>query len=54
MKKWRLLPLSVNDAFTNMAIDEVICRLNSRARAPNTVRFYRWKPSAVSIGVFRR
>ncbi len=54
MKKWRLLPLSVNDAFMNMAIDEAICRLNASGKAPNTVRFYRWKPSAVSIGCFQR
>lgn len=53
MKEWRLLPLNVDDAFTNMAIDEAVCWLNARGKAPNTVRFYRWKPSAVSIGYFQ-
>jgi lipoate-protein ligase A len=53
MKEWRLLPLNVDDAFTNMAIDEAVCRMNSQGKAPNTVHFYRWKPSAVSIGCFQ-
>ncbi len=53
MREWRLLPLNVSDAFTNMAIDEAVCRMNARGKAPNTVRFYRWKPSAVSIGCFQ-
>ncbi len=36
-----------------MAIDEAICRLRSQGKSPNTIRFYRWKPSAVSIGYFQ-
>jgi lipoate-protein ligase A len=45
--------LDVYDAYTNMAIDEALCILRSEGRSPNTVRFYRWKPSAVSIGYFQ-
>jgi lipoate-protein ligase A len=45
--------LDVNDAYRNMAIDEAICRLRSQDKSPNTIRFYRWKPSAVSIGYFQ-
>jgi lipoate-protein ligase A len=45
--------LDVNDAYRNMAVDEAICRLRSKGRSPNTIRFYRWKPSAVSIGYFQ-
>ena len=50
MDTWRLLPLETNNASMNMAIDEAI--LNSRidGEVPNTIRFYRWHPSAVSIG----
>ncbi len=50
---WRLLPLAVNDAYMNMAIDEAICRKRAEGLAPNTIRFYRWKPSAVSVGYFQ-
>ena len=37
----------------NMAVDEAICRLRSQGKSPNTIRLYRWKPSAVSIGYFQ-
>ena len=50
---WRIINLTINDAYTNMAIDEAICRLNSQGRSPNTIRLYRWLPSAVSIGYFQ-
>ncbi len=49
-EQWRLIRTGFNDAFTNMAIDEAILNSVVEAAAPNTVRFYRWKPSAVSIG----
>lgn len=51
--EYRLLPLTVEDAFTNMAIDEAISRAVGKGSAPPTLRFYRWKPSAVSIGCFQ-
>ena len=38
----------------NMAIDEAIFRARIEGLAPNTVRFYRWLPSAVSIGRFQK
>lgn len=50
---WRLSRLEVNDAFTNMAVDEAIMTARIEERVPNTLRFYRWKPSAVSIGRFQ-
>jgi lipoate-protein ligase A len=53
MTLWRLLKLDTYDAATNMAIDEAILRSRIRGKVPNTVRFYRWKPSAVSIGRFQ-
>ncbi len=53
MKAWRLLKLEMNDAFTNMAVDEAIVNARIRGLIPNTVRLYQWKPSAVSIGRFQ-
>ncbi len=50
MKPWRLLNLKIHNAFTNMAIDEAILTARTLNRAPNTLRFYKWKPSTVSIG----
>jgi len=53
MTVWRLLKLEVNDAFTNMAIDEAIVTALIKGLVPNTLRFYQWKPSAVSVGRFQ-
>jgi lipoate-protein ligase A len=53
MSTWRLLKLKTADAFTNMAIDEAIMKAKIEERVPNTLRFYQWKPSAVSIGRFQ-
>ena len=50
MVNWRLINLATHDAFSNMAIDEAILNARMRNEVPNTLRFYRWKPSAVSIG----
>jgi lipoyltransferase/lipoate-protein ligase len=50
---WRLLKLETYDAAMNMAIDEAVLRARIADKAPNTLRFYRWKPSAVSIGRFQ-
>ena len=50
MDTWRLLPLETHNAFMNMAIDEAILTARIANRVPNTLRFYRWQPSAVSIG----
>jgi lipoate-protein ligase A len=50
MDTWRLLPLETNNAAMNMAIDEAILTSRVNGQVPNTLRFYRWQPSAVSIG----
>jgi lipoate-protein ligase A len=34
----------------NMAIDEAIMQARINDEVPNTLRFYRWQPSAVSVG----
>ncbi len=53
MNVWRLLKLEVKDAFTNMAIDEAVLTARIAGKVPSTLRFYRWNPSAVSIGRFQ-
>ncbi len=53
MTVWRLLKLETKDAFANMSIDEAIITARIKGSVPNTLRFYRWNPSAVSIGRFQ-
>ncbi len=48
-----MIELETNDAYRNMAIDEAISEAIKADAAPPTIRFYRWKPSAVSIGYFQ-
>jgi lipoate-protein ligase A len=50
MDTWRLLTLETNNAAKNMAIDEAILTARIAGQVPNTLRFYRWQPSAVSVG----
>lgn len=50
MDTWRLLSLETNNAFMNMAIDEAILNSRINEKVSNTLRFYRWKPSAISVG----
>ena len=53
VEKWRLLDTGLHDAFYNMALDEAIAVARSKNLVPNTLRFFRWEPSAVSIGYFQ-
>lgn len=55
MKKeqWRLLQTDYGTASTNMAMDRAVLVANSEGKVPPTVRFYRWKPPAISIGYFQ-
>jgi lipoate-protein ligase A len=52
--EWRLLPMRIDGSFMSMAIDESLLKLNSQGKSPNTIRFWRWLPSTVSIGCFQR
>ena len=54
MAGWRLLKFETHNAYMNMAIDEAILNARIKGLAPNTMRFYRWNPSAVSIGKFQK
>ncbi|MHA1985097.1 MAG: lipoate--protein ligase family protein [Promethearchaeota archaeon] len=50
MDIWRKLPLEIRDGFWNMALDEAILNKVIQKNVPNTLRFYKWKPSTASIG----
>ncbi len=50
MNAWRFLPLEVKNGFWNMALDEAMLTTAIERKAPNTLRFYKWKPSTASIG----
>ncbi len=52
-QSWRLLLHGARSAFDNMAIDEAILRCVVAGDSPNTLRFYTWEPSAVSVGYFQ-
>jgi lipoate-protein ligase A len=45
--------LEAHDAYLNMGIDEAVMEFVRDERSWPTIRFYRWKPSAVSIGTFQ-
>ncbi|MHA1902584.1 MAG: lipoate--protein ligase family protein [Candidatus Thorarchaeota archaeon] len=53
MDEVRFLNLEVHNSYMNMAIDESIMLSIKEGKSPPTLRFYRWKPSAVSIGTFQ-
>ena len=50
---WRLIDMRVEDAYTQMAIDEALAFARRKGESPNTIRLYRWNPSAVSVGYFQ-
>lgn len=51
-EKMRFLGLKVNDAYTNMATDEALTKSKGEGGV-DTLRFYRWNPSAVTLGYFQ-
>ena len=51
--KWRVIPLEAHDAYINMGIDETLLEFVRDGKSQPTIRFYRWQPSAVSIGTFQ-
>jgi lipoate---protein ligase len=53
VKTWRYLETGANDAFFNMGLDEAILESVAGGLEPPTLRLYRWKPSAVSVGYFQ-
>jgi len=53
-KEWRLIDSGYLDAYTNMAIDEAIFAMREKLDLPAILRFYGWKPAAISIGYFQK
>ena len=51
--KFRLLQTGYQSAYLNMAIDEAVLKQVSQGKVKPTLRFYGWKPAAVSIGYFQ-
>lgn len=52
--EWRLIwEDGAADCYYNMGLDKAILEAVSKSEVPNTIRFYRWSPSAVSIGYFQ-
>ncbi|MGA3021026.1 MAG: lipoate--protein ligase family protein, partial [Candidatus Micrarchaeales archaeon] len=51
--RWRIIPLEIHDAYLNMSIDEALLESIRDGKSDPTIRFYRWQPSAVSIGTFQ-
>ncbi len=51
---WRLISYRQNSACENMAIDEAVFYETLQRKAPPTLRFYGWRPAAVSIGYFQK
>ncbi|HAE22096.1 MAG TPA: lipoate--protein ligase family protein [Spirochaetaceae bacterium] len=49
----RYLETGFNPAAFNMGLDEAILNAVAEGRQPPTLRFYGWKPRAVSIGYFQ-
>ncbi len=50
---WRLIRFEYRDAAMNMALDEAVSNGIRNLTSPPTIRFYGWRPSAVSIGRFQ-
>ena len=53
MREWRLVPYNEYSVFLNMAIDEAMLVLRAEGAIPDTVRFYKIRPSAVTMGYFQ-
>ncbi len=51
--EWRFIPLETRNAYMNMALDEACANEVALEHVSPTIRFYRWEPSAVSIGYFQ-
>jgi len=49
-EEWRFLPLETRNGFWNMALDEAILDAIIEKESPNTLRFFKWDPSTISIG----
>lgn len=51
--KWRVVEMEARDACMNMAIEEAVWKGIKNGTSPPTIRFYSYKPCAVTIGCFQ-
>jgi lipoate---protein ligase len=49
----RFMDTGAHQAYWNMGLDEAVLERVSAGESPPTLRFYSWKPAAVSIGYFQ-
>ena len=49
-RTWRLLDTGVNDAATNMCLDQAVLEARARGAVPDTIRFLQFSPPAVLVG----
>lgn len=54
MNTWRLILSQDSDAYTNMAVDEALLQTYIYKDRVPILRFYRWRPAAISIGVAQK
>ncbi|MDR2519413.1 MAG: lipoate--protein ligase family protein [Spirochaetaceae bacterium] len=50
----RLLKTGLHNGFYNMALDQALLEAVAGGFSPPVLRFYGWKPAAVSLGYFQR
>lgn len=53
MTEFRIIPTETHTAALNMAYDEACMEAVRKGTVPPTIRLYRWKPSAITIGYFQ-
>jgi len=53
MERWRLIPSIEECGAMQMAIDEAMLYARIKGIIPNTLRFFSWKPPAITIGYFQ-
>jgi lipoate---protein ligase len=51
--KWRLIETKNKEGAWQMAADEAIMLSRADNEVPNTLRFYTWQPSALTVGFFQ-
>jgi lipoate-protein ligase A len=54
VKNWRLLNTGFLPGMLNMAIDRALLEMHAKGDTPPTLRFYQWRPAAISLGYFQR
>lgn len=51
--KWRFIPPHTQNAYMNVALEDVCINAVAEKKSPPIIRFYNWEPSAVIIGYFQ-